>query len=230
MPDTKILLVDDVDLFLNLESTVLARSGYTTIKARGGAEALRTVRHQKPDLVVLDLSMPDLGGDDVCRLLKAYPETSPIPVILVTARHNEEDSARCRSAGADGCLSKPIPPGALLSLVDRLLGIRHRTAERHPANIDCTLRLGDSACGGRIRTLSPRGAFVEVPLTLVRGKTMEITFYLPGAQSPLRLRSVVRWSGRMLGETGPVGAGVEFRDLSPEAAKALEEWGQTAVA
>ena len=83
-----ILLVDDTELFLAMEESFLQRREFTLHTARSGTEALETARAVRPDLIVLDLHMPDMGGDRVCAQLKGDPLYQRIPIIIATAEKN----------------------------------------------------------------------------------------------------------------------------------------------
>ena len=108
MKTRKLLLVDDVALFLQLEKTFLTRSTFKIDTATNGEEALKRARLGKPDLIVLDLHMPDMDGDVVCRLLKGDPDTSAIPIIMLSSGQKEEDRKRCLDAGCQAYLTKPV--------------------------------------------------------------------------------------------------------------------------
>src|SRR3990172_11551187 len=104
----RLLLVADAALFLELERTVLQRTGYHIYTARSGEEALRIAHDIKPDLVLLDLNMPGMDGDEVCREIKGDPNLKDTFIIMVTGRGREEDRVRCIEAGSDGYFTKPI--------------------------------------------------------------------------------------------------------------------------
>ncbi|RMF15324.1 MAG: response regulator [Candidatus Dadabacteria bacterium] len=113
----KILIVDDVDVVLKLEEILLKRTGSKVLKARDGREALRLIQEECPDIILLDLVMPELGGDIVTRFVKQAPETKDATVIIVTARGDDATEERCREAGADYFLTKPIRHDELLRIV-----------------------------------------------------------------------------------------------------------------
>src|SRR5919106_6925050 len=97
-PVPKILLVDDVRFFLELERSFLDREGFEVLLAENGLDALETARRERPGLVLLDLNMPGMQGDEVCRLLKADLALSNTPVIMVTSGQKTEDARRCTEA------------------------------------------------------------------------------------------------------------------------------------
>lgn len=101
-----ILIVDDEDDLRNLLRIHLEREGFTTAAAASGAEALELAQRFPPALVVLDLMLPDLGGTEVCRRLRASPELSEVPIIMLTARGEEIDRVVGFEVGADDYIVK----------------------------------------------------------------------------------------------------------------------------
>lgn len=128
--NTKILVVDDEPNVLRMVSYTLQIEGYEVVGAQNGLEALYKVKTEAPDLVILDVMMPDMGGIEVCEQLRKQPETSDLPIIMFSALSQVSDKVRCLEAGADEYLTKPITPEELVARVKALLG-RYRQI-RHP--------------------------------------------------------------------------------------------------
>ena len=106
--DTHVLIVDDeADLLMSLEYA-LSREGYRTTTAESGRSALAKVAGSRPDLVILDLQLPDLSGIEVCRRMKADPETAGIPVLMLTAKGEEADRVQGLEVGAEDYVVKPF--------------------------------------------------------------------------------------------------------------------------
>ena len=120
----KVLVVDDVALNVKLLADLLAAKGYRTCSATSGAEALRVLASERPDLVLLDVMMPGMSGYDVCREIRADPAHAMLPVVLVTALDPAEERAKGLDAGADDFLSKPVSQAELLARVRSLLRIK----------------------------------------------------------------------------------------------------------
>ena len=126
-PDTerpRVLVADDDADIRALVSFRLERAGYEVVEARDGEEALRLAREQTPDLAVLDVMMPKLTGDEVTRRIRSDEATRRMPVILLTARVQEDDVARGFEAGADDYIKKPFSPQELRARVQAVLGRR----------------------------------------------------------------------------------------------------------
>lgn len=117
----KILLVDDDLQSLKLVGLMLQRRGYVIMAARGGVQGLAKAESDAPDLILLDVMMPDLDGLEVCRRLRSQPSTSQIPIIMFTAKSDVGDKVDGFQSGADDYLTKPIHPNDLATRVDAAL-------------------------------------------------------------------------------------------------------------
>jgi DNA-binding response OmpR family regulator len=119
-----ILIADDDPDILALVSFRLQRAGYEILQARNGEEAVQMALDRRPDLAILDVMMPRMDGYEATRRLRQHEETRRMPVILLTARVQEEDIARGFDAGADDYVKKPFSPQELGSRVQAVLGRR----------------------------------------------------------------------------------------------------------
>jgi DNA-binding response OmpR family regulator len=117
-----ILIADDDPDILALVSFRLERAGYEVVQARNGEEAVQVALARRPDLAVIDVMMPRIDGYEATRQLRQQEETSRMPIILLTARVQEEDIARGFDAGADDYVRKPFSPQELRSRVQAALG------------------------------------------------------------------------------------------------------------
>jgi DNA-binding response OmpR family regulator len=117
-----ILIADDDPDILALVSFRLERAGYEVVQARNGEEAVQVALTRRPDLAVIDVMMPRVDGYEATRQLRQQGETSRMPIILLTARVQEEDIARGFEAGADDYVRKPFSPQELGSRVQAALG------------------------------------------------------------------------------------------------------------
>jgi len=116
----KILAVDDEKHIVRLIQVNLQRAGYNVDVAYDGLEALKKVEEAPPDLIVLDVMMPQLDGFETLKRLKANPLTSEIPVIMLTAKSQDADVFRGWQSGVDCYLTKPFNPMELLAFVKRI--------------------------------------------------------------------------------------------------------------
>jgi len=117
----KILVVDDEPDVVRLIEFNLKAAGYDVITAADGAEALQRARSASPDLIVLDLMLPEVEGLEVCKLLRRDPATAPVPIIILTAKAAEVDRILGLELGADDYVTKPFSPRELVLRVKKLL-------------------------------------------------------------------------------------------------------------
>ena len=112
-----VLVVDDIEGIRRLIRGALAGLVGTVHEAGNGGEALRLVRDHRPDLVFLDLALPDMTGVEILRALQADPDTATIPVVIVTALGTSDMARQARDSGATALIEKPFRPAQLRSLV-----------------------------------------------------------------------------------------------------------------
>jgi two-component system alkaline phosphatase synthesis response regulator PhoP len=130
LPISKILIADDNIPNCELLDAYLAEEDYEIIMAHDGRETLQKVEEENPDLVLLDIMMPKLSGYEVCQQMKENDKTSAIPILIVTALHEQGDIEKAVKAGCDDFLSKPINSTELKIRVKSMLRVRHLTNER----------------------------------------------------------------------------------------------------
>ena len=117
----KVLIVEDNALNMRLFSDLLEASGYTTLQCVDGAKAVGLALEEHPDLIIMDIQLPDVSGVDITRWLKDDERTAAIPVLAVTAFAMRTDEVLVREAGCEGYLSKPIQVRSFLKTVDDLI-------------------------------------------------------------------------------------------------------------
>jgi two-component system alkaline phosphatase synthesis response regulator PhoP len=124
----KILIVEDEKDILQLVKLYLEKEGYRTVTASTGSEGLAQVRTEKPDLVILDLMLPEIDGLEICKRLRSAPDTAMLPIIMLTAKAEESDTIIGLELGADDYVTKPFSPKTLVARVKALF----RRLERKP--------------------------------------------------------------------------------------------------
>jgi two-component system cell cycle response regulator DivK len=117
----KILIVEDVEYNRDLLVQLL-EDEYEILTAADGAAGIESAARHRPDLILMDLSLPEVDGWEATRRLKAWPETAAIPVIALTAHAMQGDEERARACGCDGYLTKPIDEDRLFETLARFLG------------------------------------------------------------------------------------------------------------
>ncbi len=151
-----ILVVDDDHKIVDLVTLYLKRDGYNVLTAHDGQEALDTARRKRPDLIVLDLLLPELDGADVCRLLRAE---SNVPIIMLTARSTDEDKLRGLDLGADDYVTKPFNPRELMARIRAVLRRVHPqeepTSDMHFGDLTISLLRHEVLLRGQPVSLTP---------------------------------------------------------------------------
>ena len=117
-----VLIVEDNELNMKLFHDLLDAHGYRTLQTRNGLEALKIARERRPDLILMDIQLPEISGLEVTKWLKDDEELRDIPVIAVTAFAMKGDEERIREGGCEAYLSKPISVGKFLETVRHFLG------------------------------------------------------------------------------------------------------------
>ena len=121
MNKKRILIVEDEESLLKLESILLTSKGYDVKGVADGQAALDAVETMKPDLVLLDVMLPEIDGFEVCRRIKANDSTKQIPVIMLTAKKSREDMARGEQVGADWYITKPFKSAMVIETIQRFI-------------------------------------------------------------------------------------------------------------
>ena len=122
MTKSRILLVDDEPDIVETVAFMLRARNYTVSVASGGLEGIGKAKDELPDLILLDIMMPDMDGYDVCRKLRAEDDTKHIPVVMLTARDESEALLKSHSVGADDYVVKPFSLPALIDKLEKFLG------------------------------------------------------------------------------------------------------------
>jgi two-component system phosphate regulon response regulator PhoB len=169
----RILVVDDEPDLLELVRVNLARSGYDVVTAETGSQALAELHKQKPDLVLLDIMLPDHSGTEICREIRADPELADLPVIMLTALSEEVDRVVGFELGADDYVSKPFSPRELVLRVKAVL--RRRTPSEATSSV---LRHGPFSLD--LERRSCRVEDEEVELTAKEFSVLESLMTRPG--------------------------------------------------
>ncbi|MCK2216383.1 fused response regulator/phosphatase [Actinomadura sp. ATCC 31491] len=220
-----ILVVDDTPTKLYILSSWLRRAGYAVVEATAGLEALRRIAELHPDLVVLDVRLPDISGYEVCERIKNDPATSSIPVIQISgAAITAADRALGLHRGADGYLAEPIEPDEFVATVEAALRYHRarqraeRLAGRLGALTDLTLAMNaaqtfdellSTAVSGTSRIL---GRTAGVVALAPDGRTRRLTAVPPDGTVTVRSSppgALETLGGRALGQK----AGIEFLDV-----------------
>ena len=159
MRRTRILIVDDEPAIRKLLRANLEKNGFEAMSAGDGAEALKLVEREAPDLVVLDIIMPRMDGFETCRRLR---EWSTIPIIMLSAKDEEQDKVKCLEIGADDYITKPFGSGELVARINAVL---RRTRTRETAVTEPNFVCGDVKINFVQRKVTVRRKIVKLTPT-----------------------------------------------------------------
>jgi two-component system KDP operon response regulator KdpE len=155
VPNAKILVIDDEPQIRRVMRTTLTAQGYEVIDAKSGEEGLEKLREELPDLVLLDMNMPRMGGLETCRLIRTGSE---VPIIMLTVKNTEKDKVEALDAGADDYVTKPFSMQELLARIRAAL-------RRMPAALESAPRLlvlGDVEIDFEARKVSSKSGKVHL--------------------------------------------------------------------
>ena len=172
---TRILVVDDDPTVAEVVAGYLLRTGYTVERAEDGRAALERVAAARPDLVVLDLMLPEIDGLEVCRRLRADRATRALPVVMLTAKGDEHDRILGLELGADDYVTKPFSPRELML---RIQSVLRRSASPEPGTAPGPLAAGDLVLDPAARRAQRGGR--ELALTLREFDLLAFLLQHPG--------------------------------------------------
>lgn len=159
-PEIKILIADDEPDTLEFVQYNLQKEGFTVITAPNGLQAIELAKEHLPQLIILDIMMPELDGMQTCKELVALPEMKDTIIVFLTARSEEFTQVMALDMGADDYLTKPMKPGLLVSKVKSLL---RRTAKNEPATDEHTITAMGLVIDKETHTIKLNGQPLELP-------------------------------------------------------------------
>ncbi len=216
-----LLLVDDSNLVLQMEKSVLGKESYRFLEAQNGEEALEKAKKHKPDLILLDLILPGMDGDEVCKRIREDDEISDISIIMVTVSGQEAQKEECYKAGCNDYITKPLDPGELKYKIEKLLNIAERVTYRVLVKIDSRDDESDFIFGNTVN-ISESGLKVESQKELEVDSKVDMDFYLTAPVRNIRAKGkVVRKEESGLRKA--TGYGIEFTEMSEEAREEIRE-------
>jgi len=219
-----VLLVDDVKLLIELEKNFLKRSAVRILTASHGVEALDVARAEHPDLIYMDLNMPVMDGTTCCAIIKGDPQLCSIPVIMVTTAGSPRDELRCREAGCDDYLTKPIDRRIFLDKGRRFLPAIDRRELRIGCMTEVLLMNGVPFGRSTVADISVGGLYVAADRTPETDKELKLSFTLPGTDATIEAKGRIAWDNsgdhRKMPQR-PAGFGVQFTELDTDAAREI---------
>jgi len=171
-PVTRVLVVEDDPDIAQLVAHYLEKSGFAVDRLANGRDALTAIAAHPPDVLVLDLMLPQVDGLEICRVVRGHPATASIPIIMLTARAEESDRIVGLEIGADDYLGKPFSPNELVARVRALVRRAQRGAPAAAAGRP--ISYGSIAIDRERHTIADAGA----PVTLTAKEFMLLEYFL----------------------------------------------------
>lgn len=165
MSKKSILVVEDEEDIQQLVSYNLVRAGFDVDCADSGEEALQRVREKKPDLLLLDLMLPGMNGSEVCRVLRLDAQTRELPIIMLTAKGEDDDVMAGLDLGADDYITKPFSPGVLVSRIKAALRRKVKETAAEPREPGGIIRIHDLVIDPGRHEVKVGGVLVDLTLT-----------------------------------------------------------------
>jgi DNA-binding response OmpR family regulator len=213
---SRILIVEDDPDIAALVARYLDKAGFTTERAASGADALQAIAMRPPDLLILDLMLPQVDGLEICRRVRANQATAGLPIIMLTARSDESDRIVGLELGADDYVAKPFSPSEIVARVRALL----RRAQRGATPATRAMTYGPIALDTERHTVSSNG--MDVTLTAKEFLLLEYLLEHKGRVLSRDLLLTDVWGYRYTGGTRTVDVHVRrLREKLPLLADAL---------
>jgi len=206
-----VLIADDSKLFLEMQKGFLARTGFEVLAAETGLRAVELAHQRPPNLILIDLNMPDLDGAATCAAMRRDPKLALLPIIVMSATGSEQIREYCLHAGCTEFVSKPERPDELLGLVARILASRRRKSTRITVIFGVAGSLRGRQVIGSATDLSSTGLLLVSNVSLEVGAVLELEFVVPKDHHTIKVKGKVV---RALPPSGAVfEAGIHFIDI-----------------
>jgi CheY-like chemotaxis protein len=177
----KILIVDDLHTSIEKEKSILNRSDFMIFTTMSSRKALELHKSENMDLIVVDLDMPEVNGDELCFLIRKDPMMQQVSVIIV-GTDSESDMNRFKRCQANAYITKPIRPLQLLEKVSQLLDIQERKNYRVLLKVTVNGKSPTETFFCSSQNISTSGILIETDKVLQKGDSISCSFFLPGAE------------------------------------------------
>ncbi len=222
----KILIVDDLKPFIEKERSVLNRSDVHIFTATSARDALEIHKNVAVDLMIIDLDMPGISGDQLCTVVRSDPALKETAIIMVT-RPRKTDIERCKRCGADEYITKPIIPETLMQKAGILLKVPVRKAYRVQVRTSIRAEKDGEVFNAFLVDISTSGILMETEQQLKVGDVARCTFFLPGSPAVTVSGEVVRKSEKL--GSPAIQYGLQFKDISKNAEQIVDKYVKSQV-
>ncbi|MCE5194964.1 MAG: response regulator [Nitrospiraceae bacterium] len=220
----KILIVDDLKPFIEQQKNILCRSDFQILTATSGIDALEIHKELGADLMIIDLDMPGMSGDELCSEIRKNSNLKSVSILMVT-RPNEKDIERCKKCGANDYITKPIKAQSLVEKATILLVVSERKNFRALAKIKIEGMSNSFNFSAFSVNLSSTGILIETELSLPISDVISCSFFLPDKTSVSFKGEVARVMKK--NGAGMYQYGIRFTNISNLNKLAIEEYIKT---
>lgn len=228
MYSKKILLVDDTPLFIKLAQGFFRREQVVILTADNGRKAIEVIKKEVPDLVFMDLYMPQMDGDEACLEIKNNFKFRSIPIVMVTSSTRPEDLERCQKAGCDDVIHKPLMRDDFLNVSRKYISFPKWSGAREGINVQANFKTESGhPKSGTLYDISVGGVFLETEELFPIDTILSLEFQLTTVQSMIRCQGRVAWINRKFNlkkDNTSVGMGIEFIDIQKIDLLGIQSW------
>ena len=222
-----ILIADDTPLFVRLAKDMFRREQVDILVAESGPEAVEMARNNKTDLILMDLYMAGGDGDEACRQIKADPELRQTPIVMMTSSDYPKDMERCKAAGCDEVIHKPLSRDNVLRICKKYLNLPGWSGKRSPINTPA--RFGSDAAhlsSGTLIDISVGGVFLSTDDYFEMGSELLLEFRLSEGKPLIQCKGRVAWLNRKdnFRNHATSGMGLEFTDIQKLDILSIQAW------
>jgi len=228
MERKRILLSDNVELFMMLENTVFNRKEFELITARCGKDLLKLAKKEEPDLIFINLFMPDVNGELCCREIRGDDRIAKIPIVLVVPKTLKKNGDKYRESGCNDILYKPINRSDFLTVTRKYLHYMERVDDRFNARMKIKYYvLSQGVHYSYSVDINSGGLFLETENPPMVNTPLDLEFQLPDTDSVIRCKAIGAWINDPKEPKKPklpTGIGVHFLDISSNDRYAINEF------
>jgi len=222
-----LLIVDDTPLFLRLAKDLFRREQINILTAQNGPEAVEIAKTTKTDLILMDLYMAEGDGDEACRQIKSDSNLRMTPIIMMTSSNYPKDMERCKSAGCDEVIHKPLTREHVLQICKKYLNLPGWSGKR--STIKTSANFGKNAeemSSGTLLDISVGGVFLATEEYFDTGSEVYLEFRLNSERAPIKCKGRVAWINRKdnFKNHTSSGMGIEFLEIQKLDILSIQAW------
>jgi CheY-like chemotaxis protein len=224
----KVLLVDDVEFIVDVMKGYLKRTPVETISASNGKQAVDQALLHWPDLIIMDVSMPEMGGEEACRTLKKHPKLKDIPILMIYDPQRDPSAPELKKSGCDDTIEKPLARENFLTTTHRHLFHLDRLERRAPCQMTVDFTIGGETRQGLGVDISRNGLYIEFREKIQKKENVDVTFLLATISTKqVAAKGRIVWinQGHPRPNLGVVqGFGIEFQIISEESRAIIDRY------